>query len=127
MICATRSLCLLLAYAAISSLQGAVIDVDLARFATSKQEQARDLARDLKDPVPSYAWSFFDAVQVDDWETATNLATRLYRASGRYSADTNLISPALYTTVWQPIHETVGAHEAFHNWDNKLLHRFGSE
>jgi hypothetical protein len=127
MIGAYAPLCCSLLLTTIPAVRAAVVDADLARFATAKQAQARELARNLTNSVPSYTWSFFDAVQVDDWETATNLAARLSAASGRYSADTKLISPALYTVVWQPIHETIGAYEAFHGWDNKSLHRFGSE
>ena len=79
----------------------------------------------LRTPVPDLVWSFFDAVQVDDWETATNLAARLERASGRYAhADTNATLRGL-VTVWQTIPETIGAYDQFHDWDNKWLHRFG--
>ncbi|NOS69279.1 MAG: hypothetical protein HOP33_05040 [Verrucomicrobia bacterium] len=115
-------------FAAILSLSASVIDIDLARFTTAKREQTRDLAKDLTNPVPSYVWSFFDAVQVDDWETSTNLAARMQKASGRFpGADENEIQPALRTAVWSPITEVVGAQEQFREWDNKWLRRFGRE
>ena len=53
------------------------VDPDLGRFATAKQRQVREYAEALTNKLPSIVWSFFDAVRVDDWETATNLAARL--------------------------------------------------
>src|SRR4029077_17895219 len=76
--------------------------------------------------VPAIVWSFFDAVRVDDWETATNLSARLDRASGRYAnSDPAAMSPALRTAIWATISETIGAYETFHDWDSKWLRRFG--
>ena len=97
------------------------VDLDLARFATAKQNQLREYASTVTNKVPSIVWSFFDAVRVDDWETATNLAARIDRASGRYtnSMPDQSISPALHTLIWPPIQEMIGAYEQFHNWDNK--------
>ena len=59
-------------------------DLDLARFATAKAHEIRELADTTTNHVPSLVWSFFDAARVDDWETPTNLADRLDLASGRY-------------------------------------------
>ena len=61
------------------------VDVELVRFAAAKEAQAREFAAALTNKVPDITWSFFDAVRVDDWQTATNLGTRLERASGRYT------------------------------------------
>jgi len=73
------------------------VDPDLARFATAKQAQVREYAQRLTNKVPSIVWSLFDAVRVDDWETATNLAARIDQASGRFpdSGTNEAISPAL--------------------------------
>ena len=60
------------------------VDLDLARFATVKQNQIRENAETLTNKVPAIVWRFFDALRVDDWETATNLAGRIQQASGRY-------------------------------------------
>ena len=105
------------------------VDLDLARYATAKENQVRDYALALTNPVPDIVWRFFDAVKADDWETATNLAGRINQASGRYADGTEdaKISPALRTVIWPPISEMVGTYEQFHNWDNKWLHRFGRE
>jgi hypothetical protein len=104
-------------------------DPALARFATVKQAQIREFAQTLTNKVPTAVWSFFDAVRVDDWDTATNLFERLQRASGRFanSAPDDSISPALATVIWPPISEMIGTYEQFHNFDSKWLHRFGSE
>ena len=78
--------------------------------------------------MPALVWSFFDAVRVDDWETASNLAQRISSASHRYTeATTNDMTPALQTLLWPPISESWGAYGEFHRWDNKWLHRFGRE
>src|SRR5712691_9651210 len=110
-------------------VSASAVDLDLARFATAKQNQLRDYAQTVTNKVPSIVWSLFDAVRVDDWETATNLAARIDRASGRYTNSTpdQSISPALHTLIWPPIQEMIGAYEQFHNWDNHWLHRFGRE
>ena len=122
------SLGLAIVIAAVFTAHASVIDLDLARFTTAKREQTRDLAKSLTNPVPSYVWSFFDAVQVDDWETSTNLAARMQKASGRFpGTDENDIQPALRTAIWPPITEVIGAQEQFRDWDNKWLHRFGRE
>ncbi len=104
-------------------------DLDLARFATAKAHEIREFADTTTNKVPALVWSFFDAVRVDDWETATNLADRLSLASGRYvkSATNETLSPALRTVIWPPISEMIGTYEQFHNWDTKWLHRFGRE
>src|SRR5436309_14532259 len=83
----------------VSATSASAVDLDLARFATAKQNQLRDYAQTVTNKVPSMVWSFFDAVRVDDWETATNLAARIDRASGRYtnSAPDQSISPVLHT------------------------------
>src|SRR5215471_19201215 len=59
------------------------LDQDLRRFVAAKESQARELAKTQTNKVPSIVWSFFDAVRVDDWETATNLGARLSRMSGQ--------------------------------------------
>ena len=79
--------------------------------------------------VPPVVWRFFDAVRVDDWETATNLAARINAASHRYTvaAQDDAMTPALATLIWPPISESYGAYEQFHKWNNHWLHRFGHD
>jgi len=115
--------------AVISFFNARAVDPDLARFATAKQAQVREYAQTLTNRIPSIVWSLFDAVRVDDWETATNLAARIDQASGRFpdSGTNETFSPALRTLIWPPISEMVGACEQFHDWDNTLLRRFGNE
>ena len=105
------------------------IDQDLGRFMIAKQQQIRDLAETLTNKVPAIVWRFYDAVRVDDWETATNLALRINQASHRYSQSTNddAMTPALGTVLWPPISESYGTYEQFHDWNNRWLHRYGSE
>lgn len=104
-------------------------DRDLARFATAKEKQIRESAETLTNKVPAIVWKFFDAVRVDDWETATNLAEQIQQASGRYtnSVANESVSPVLKTLIWPSINEMIGTYEQYHEWDNKWLHRFGKE
>lgn len=108
--------------------ESSAIDPDLARFATLKENQIRQNAKDLTNRVPRIVWSLFDAVRVDDWETATNLAHRINLASGLYtnSVQNKTLTPLLQTLIWPSVNEMIGTYEQFHNWDNKWLHRFGS-
>jgi hypothetical protein len=111
------------------SIEARSVDIDLARYATAKENQVREYAQTLTNKVPGIVWSFFDAVKADDWETATNLAARINKASGRYEGSTAdpSMSPALRTLIWPPISEMDGTYEQFHEWDNKWLHRFGHD
>jgi hypothetical protein len=124
-----RTLALAGVFAVISSEMAGAVDADLGRFATAKQNQVREYAATITNKIPSIVWSLFDAVRVDDWETATNLGARLSKASGRYttSVTNESLSPALWTLIWPPISEMIGTYDQFHNWDNKWLHRFGRE
>ncbi len=117
------------AMAFILPTEARAVDLDLARFATAKQNQIRDFAQAITNKVPPVVWRYFDAVRADDWETATNLAGRIDQASGRYtnSKTDESISPALRTVIWPPIQEMIGTYEQFHEWDDKLLHQFGRE
>ena len=104
------------------------LDRDMARFAAAKETQARELADSQANKAPSLVWSFFDAVRVDDWETATNLFARLDVMKGaRANPAPDSPAFALRQPVWATIAETYGAYEAFQNWDNKWLRRFGRE
>lgn len=103
------------------------LDRDLERFTGSKLAETQAAADALTNKVPSIVWSFFEAIRVDNWETATNLAQRLEIASGRYSSGNHeTLSPALQSAIWPSISEAIGAYEQFHDWDNKWLHRFGT-
>lgn len=109
--------------------EAGAIDADLGRFSLAKQQQIRAFAETITNKVPAIVWRFFDAVRVDDWETATNLAGRINAASHRYTDATNddAITPALATLIWPPVSESYGAYEQFHDWNNRWLHRFGKE
>lgn len=121
-------ICLCLALQAVQLAHSTGGDPDLARFAFAKETQARQFEAELTNKVPSITWSFFDAVKVDDWQTATNLASRLQHATGLYSKPSPAeFSEALRSPVWQTISETLGAYEQFHDWDKKWLRRFGKE
>lgn len=100
------------------------MDPDFARFVREKARQIREFEKDDDIKVPPVVWSYFDALRVDDWQTATNLANRIDDL-GRIMG-TNEISPALQGPVWQPIGETIGVYDQFHDIDNHWLHRFGS-
>ena len=100
------------------------MDPDFARFVGEKSRQIREFEKTSGNKVPSIVWSYFDALRVDDWQSATNLANRIDDL-GR-ELGTNDISLALRGPVWQPIGETIGAYDQFHEIDNRWLHRYGS-
>jgi len=118
----------LMLFVAIALAHDAVaLDTDFARFAGTKLAEARKAAGNQTNKVPSFVWSFFDAIRVDDWDTATNLMQRIESASGRYSnSNRETLSPGLQSAIWPSISESIGAYEQFHEWDNKWLHRFGT-
>jgi hypothetical protein len=101
------------------------VDLDLARFATAKKAQARELAAHQTNKVPAMVWSFFDAVQAEDWETSTNLTRQIQEASGRYEKKAG--TGDSLSAVWPPISDTIGANIQFHDWDAKWLHRYGND
>lgn len=100
------------------------MDPDFARFVATKQAQVRKFASGESDKVPSIVWSYFDALRVDDWQSATNLANRIDLIGKSFG--TNTISPSLQGPIWQSIGETIGAYSEFHDFDNGWLRRFGT-
>jgi hypothetical protein len=115
---------LLLIFALAFTREGFAMDPDFARFVGEKSRQIREFEKSGDFKVPSVVWSYFDALRVDDWQTATNLENRI-ELMGRMMG-TNRISSALQGPVWQPISETIGGYNQFHELDNQWLHRFGS-
>ena len=103
--------------------RASALDEDMARFATSKRQQVVKLAGSNK--VPSQVLGLFDAVQADDWDTATNLAAQIQKS--RYgNTNFSTVPDKLLKTIWPPVQETIGAYKQFHLWDNRLLHQLGS-
>jgi hypothetical protein len=114
-------------FVCVAAPQAGALDSDFTRFTGTKLAETRKAAESLTNKVPSFVWSFFDAIRVDDWQTATNLEQRINAASGRYAgADAETLSPALQSAIWPSISEIIGAYGEFHEWDNKWLHRFGT-
>lgn len=126
---------------------GKPLDPDFARFVTAKRAQAQELADAQTNTVPGTVWKYFDAVERNDWRSATNLFERLQRQGRGYSGSTPQTltlssalqglrqlfgfgagsAPGLNTEVWSPIHEVSGAYGVFHDWDSKWLRRFGRD
>jgi hypothetical protein len=128
----------------------AKLDPDMTRLVAEKRAQARELAGTQTNPVPSDVWRFFSAAERGDWRGTTNLFERLQKASGRAAGyrspptgfwgearawwdaftkgrRTFQPTPALNTALWCTVHETLGVAEVFHDWDGKLLHRYGQD
>jgi hypothetical protein len=125
------------------------LDPDMARLVAAKRAQAEELARTQTNRVPSDVWRFFDEVQRGDWLRTTNMFERLIQESGRsynprppagfwgtvrlwfdeltQRRRKSRPPSALNTALWCPIHETLGVAEVFHEWDGKLLHRYGRD
>ncbi|MDQ6631927.1 MAG: hypothetical protein M3Y82_09245 [Verrucomicrobiota bacterium] len=123
-----RNFLCVMGLAVVFASNASALDRDMVRFAAAKEVQAREFSEKQTNKVPSLVWSFFDAVKVDDWKTATNLFARLVEIRGHYDYfKTTVTASSLQTAIWSPIVETIGAYEHFHDWDNKWLHRFGRE
>ena len=105
------------------------MDSNLGQFLYAKQQQIRGFSETITNKVPRIVWKFYDAAGIEDWETASNLFHQINAASRRYVRETNdeAVTPALATVLWPPISESYGACEQFHEWNNRWLHRFGSE
>jgi hypothetical protein len=115
---------LLLAFVTGLAGNAPAMDPDFARFVGEKSRQVREFSKTETNRLPSVVWNYFDALRVDDWQTATNLANRIEELGKMLG--TNTITPALQGPVWQPISETIGAYDQFHELDIHWLHRFGS-
>jgi hypothetical protein len=102
----------------------AAMDPDFARFVGEKSRQIREFEKYGTNKAPSVVWSYFDALRVDDWQSATNLADRIDEIGKMMGS--NEIAASLKGPIWQPISETIGVYDQFHNIDNRWLHRFGS-
>ena len=119
--------CVGMVFLLLATAPARALDADLGRYLVAKQQQIRDFADTITNKVPAVVWRFYDAVRVDDWETATNVYDRIRLASHRYAETTNddAITPALGTLVWPPLMESFGSYERFHHTNAKWLHRFG--
>jgi tetratricopeptide (TPR) repeat protein len=96
------------------------LDPDLERFMIEKRALVKQLGEKHEVTVPPIVWSFFDAAQKGDWETASNQFRRIEAATGRQGGDA-----WISREIWGPMHDTFGAYDQFHLWPPQLLHRFG--
>lgn len=154
---ALAAVLLILTLSGCGSGDASKLDPDMARFAAAKRAQAMEIARIETDPVPAEVWKFFDAVQQNRWHAATNRfehlreryrssydfydfyqqlpPTNFWSAAWRYFEDVtgatarrrNPPPTALDGPLWEPIQETFGALEMYHDWDAALLHRYGRD
>ncbi|MGH7980892.1 MAG: hypothetical protein ACREE6_16065, partial [Limisphaerales bacterium] len=94
-----------------------VTPATLKSFAMQKEIQARSLASS-PDELPSEFKSFYSAIQEGNWEAASN--------------DYNQIkfwvtaSPIYHKSWWQPVLETFGAEDQFHNGAEKYFNAYAN-
>ncbi|HUC84697.1 MAG TPA: tetratricopeptide repeat protein [Candidatus Acidoferrales bacterium] len=105
------------------------MDANLGQFLYSKEQQIGNFSDTITNKIPGIVWRFYNAARLEDWDTASNLFIKINAASLRYNTATNdeAITPALATVIWQPLCESYGACDQFHEWNNRWLHRFGNE
>jgi tetratricopeptide (TPR) repeat protein len=101
------------------------LDPDFARFVAAKRSQAKLLSADQELKFPEEAWAYFDAVERDDHQAASNANRFLHQNAGVYEGSRS--NPALHTKAYAPIQEVIGAYGLFKSWDNKLLHEYGND
>ncbi len=83
----------------------------LLAFSAAKEQQARQLAKELKLDLSPDIWRFFAAAKQGDWPTATNVYAQLRLRAGQYQDSTNDVAVA--GPVWQTIIEVEMPFEAF--------------
>ena len=121
------------------------LDPDMARVVAEKRAMAKEFAAVATNPVPTEVWQFFDLVEANDWQRATNVFEHLRSESTLYSnpeppngfwalvhqllgrPSASRPASAMNEVLWCPVHETLGIAESFHDWDGQLLHRFGRD
>ncbi len=95
----------------------------LMKFSTAKEQQVRQLAKDLDLTIPQVVSNFFTAAEHGDCAFVTNTIERLvpqYRASYKSTNDLPLWIP-----FWQPMTEVESAYEAFAIGGTKYPTAFG--
>lgn len=125
-------------------------DPELAKFTREKRSQAELLVRLSEVSMPKEGWELFDAILSDDWDTATNLFTRLaakrtissaaparvpvlqrvVEAGKQYSENVGVYHPrplAMNTAAWQPLSESYWAYVLSKTWNRKFLRMFADE
>lgn len=124
--------------------KGTIPDPAIARFVVAKRAQAKEIADAQTNKVPHTVWKFFDAIERNDWNAATNLfaslqaqksppnpsrlSSILQAARQRFGlAPAPVSALSLHTELWSPIMETLGTYEVFHEWDHKWMHRYGRD
>ncbi len=120
---ATFCACLLISYAvAIGAEQRRPsLDKDFERFVAEKRELAQQLGKLHAVSVPPLIWKFFDAVQSNNWQAASNAFYKIEPGTGRHGG-----RAWVPLTLWGPIHDTFGAYEVVNSWNIGLVHRFGN-
>jgi len=134
-----------------SKKASAELDPGMARLIAEKRALAKEIAASETDRVPNGVWKCFDLLERNKWQQASNVCDRLRREAGRYH-DPNIygIPPpttdfrskmsavfaalrpprtpsALVGPLYHPVYDALGAAESFHDWDNRLLHKFGRD
>ena len=95
----------------------------LLTFSAAKEQQARQLAADLKLEVSPDIWTFFAAAKQGNWPDMTNAYARLRWRSSQYQGSYN--DPTVSTPVWQTVIEAQTAYEAFAAGGQKYPLAFG--
>lgn len=119
----------------------AKLDPDMARVVAEKRVLAKEMASVETNRVPSKVWKFFDLIERNDWQQASNVFEDLRRQNHSYTPppptgfwslvgrliDNSAPPSALNDAFWCPVHEARGIAGCFQEWDGQLLHRFGRD
>jgi hypothetical protein len=95
----------------------------LLAFSAAKEQQARQLAKDLDLQLAPDIWRFFAAAKQGDWPAATNVYAQLRLRAGQYQGSTNDVAVA--GPVWQTVIEVEMSFEAFATGGEKYPLAFG--
>jgi hypothetical protein len=95
----------------------------LLAFSAAKEQQAHELAADLKIQVPPEIWAYFKSAGQGDWLGLTNTYARLKLRSSQDQGSWS--DPTVNSPVWQTIIEVQTAYEAFAEGGTKYSLAFG--
>jgi hypothetical protein len=111
--------------AELTAIRDNKIDSQLAAFIVAKEAQVESLAKKATQPVPKIVQDYFTTAIHGDWITASNTYTRFRKLSDNPSALLDAEMMEGLFNARQPVIETFGAWEQYHNWDAKFIKLYG--
>lgn len=100
----------------------AINDPRLKTFATQKRQQTEEMAAKLHLDVPPEIREFFRAAEAGDWNAVSNSYARIQRLTSQ--TPSSITMPGYTNILSVPVHETLGAYDEFHRFNEPMLQKF---